>query len=97
MVSLPEGKAGGWQPGAWLPEALQPAGGSAAGLRGAPFRDSSLVCMQIILMRKDKLSTSFGVHVSAVLQQFCSLFTAVSLFSLLVKPHLLENMSPLSL
>lgn len=32
-------------------------------------------------MRKDEVSISFGVRVSAVLQQFCSLFTAVSLFS----------------
>lgn len=37
----------------------------------------------IILMRRDEVSTSFRIHLSAVLQQFCSLLTAVSLFSLL--------------
>lgn len=34
-------------------------------------------------MRRDEVSTSFRIHLSAVLQQFCSLLTAVSLFSLL--------------
>lgn len=29
-----------------------------------------------------------------VLQQLCTLFAAISLFSLLIKLHLLENMAP---
>lgn len=47
-----------------------------------------------MFIRKGELSTSFEVHMSTVLQQLCFFFTAISLFSLLIKLHLWRTSPP---